>query len=50
MDIGPEEPYRMVPIEPLVALMHAYFRHRNIQNTTRYTALAPERFKGFWKD
>jgi hypothetical protein len=24
--------------------------HRNIQNTTRYTALAPDRFKGFWKD
>jgi site-specific recombinase XerD len=28
----------------------AYLGHRNIQNTTRYTALAPDRFKGFWKD
>jgi hypothetical protein len=24
--------------------------HRNIQNTTRYTALALGRFKGFWRD
>ena len=23
--------------------------HRNIQNTTRYTALAPQRFKEFFK-
>jgi hypothetical protein len=28
----------------------AYLGHRNIQNTTRYTALAPDRFKGFRKD
>jgi type 1 fimbriae regulatory protein FimE len=28
----------------------AYLEHRNIQNTTRYTALAPDRFKGFWQD
>jgi hypothetical protein len=25
-------------------------RHLNIQNTTRCTALAPDRFKGFWRD
>ena len=24
--------------------------HRNLQSTARYTALAPDRFKGFWKD
>jgi type 1 fimbriae regulatory protein FimB/type 1 fimbriae regulatory protein FimE len=30
--------------------LQAYLCHRNIQNTTRYTALAPDRFKGFWKD
>ena len=24
--------------------------HRNIQNTTRYTALAPQRFKEFFRD
>lgn len=27
-----------------------YMGHRNIQHTVRYTELAPERFKGFWKD
>ena len=30
--------------------LQAYLGHRNIQNTTRYTALAPDRFKGFFKD
>ncbi len=30
--------------------LQAYLGHRNIQNTTRYTALAPARFKGFWRD
>jgi len=30
--------------------LQAYLGHRNIQNTTRYTALAPDRFKGFWRD
>jgi type 1 fimbriae regulatory protein FimB/type 1 fimbriae regulatory protein FimE len=27
-----------------------YLGHRNIQHTTRYTDLAPTRFKDFWKD
>jgi site-specific recombinase XerD len=30
--------------------LQAYLGHKNIQNTARYTALAPDRFKGFWKD
>jgi site-specific recombinase XerD len=30
--------------------LQAYLGHRNIQNTTRYTALAPDRFKRFWQD
>src|ERR1700722_19163817 len=30
--------------------LQVYLGHRNIQNTTRYTALAPDRFKGFWRD
>jgi integrase len=30
--------------------LQAYLGHANIQNTTRYTALAPDRFKGFWQD
>jgi site-specific recombinase XerD len=27
--------------------IQTYLGHRNIQNTTRYTALAPRRFKSF---
>src|SRR6516225_2648390 len=27
-----------------------YLGHRNLQSTARYTALAPDRFAGFWKD
>jgi site-specific recombinase XerD len=30
--------------------LQAYLGHRNIQNTTRYTALAPDRFRSFWRD
>ena len=30
--------------------LQAYLGHRNIQNTTRYTALAPDRFKRFWRN
>jgi site-specific recombinase XerD len=30
--------------------LQAYLGHRKIQNTTRYTALAPDRFKSFWRD
>jgi integrase len=30
--------------------LQAYLGHRNIQNTTRHTALAPNRFKSFWRD
>ena len=30
--------------------LQAYLGHRNIQNTTRYTALAPDRFAKFWQD
>jgi type 1 fimbriae regulatory protein FimB/type 1 fimbriae regulatory protein FimE len=31
------------------AIQH-YLGHRNIQHTTRYTELATDRFKDFWKD
>ena len=30
--------------------LQAYLGHRNIQHTVRYTELAPDRFKHFWKD
>ncbi len=31
------------------SLQH-YLGHRNINHTVRYTDLAPDRFKGFWRD
>lgn len=30
--------------------IQAYMGHANIANTARYTALAPGRFKDFWRD
>ena len=30
--------------------LQAYLGHRNIQHTVRYTELAPDRFKNFWRD
>jgi len=30
--------------------LQAWLGHRNIQHTVRYTELAPDRFKGFWRD
>jgi site-specific recombinase XerD len=30
--------------------LQAYLGHRNIQHTVRYTEMAPDRFKNFWKD
>ena len=30
------------------ALQH-YLGHKNIQHTVRYTEMAPDRFKGFWR-
>jgi len=32
-----------------LAIQH-YLWHWNIQHTVRYTELAPERFKNFWRD
>jgi len=31
------------------ALQH-YLGHKNIQHTVRYTELAPDRFKDFWRN
>ena len=30
--------------------LQAWLGHRNIQHTVRYTELAPDRFKDFWRD
>jgi site-specific recombinase XerD len=30
--------------------LQAYLGHKNIQHTVRYTELAPDRFRHFWKD
>ena len=32
----------------MLALQH-YLGHRNIQHTVRYTDMAPDRFKDFWR-
>jgi site-specific recombinase XerD len=29
--------------------LQAWLGHRNIQHTVRYTELAPDRFKNFWR-
>jgi site-specific recombinase XerD len=29
--------------------LQAYLGHKNIQHTIRYTELAPDRFKDFWR-
>jgi len=33
----------------LLRTIQAYLGHRNIQHTVRYTELAPDRFKDFWR-
>jgi len=30
--------------------LQAWLGHRNIQHTVRYTELAPNRFRDFWRD
>jgi site-specific recombinase XerD len=30
--------------------LQAWLGHKNIQQTVRYTELAPDRFKNFWRD
>ena len=30
--------------------IQAWMGHKNIRHTARYTELAPDRFKGFWRD
>src|SRR5215467_3704776 len=34
---------------PSVRALQAWLGHRNIQHTVRYTELAPDRFKNFWR-
>ena len=29
--------------------LHHYLGHKNIQHTVRYTEMAPDRFKDFWR-
>jgi len=30
--------------------LQGYLGHKNIQHTTKYTELAPSRFRNFWRD
>jgi hypothetical protein len=34
----------------LTRALQAWLGHKNIQHTVRYTELAPDRFKNFWRD
>ena len=34
----------------LIEMPKDYLGHKNIQHTVRYTELAPDRFKNFWRD
>ena len=36
--------------EPLSRALQHYMGHKNIMHTVRYTEMAPDRFKNFWKD
>jgi hypothetical protein len=40
---------RSAKLNRMRALQH-YLGHKNIQHTVRYTEMAPDRFKDFWKD
>jgi type 1 fimbriae regulatory protein FimB/type 1 fimbriae regulatory protein FimE len=42
--------YKLATVGHDARAIQAYLGHRNIQNTTRYTALAPHRFKEFFRD
>jgi hypothetical protein len=43
-------PYKLANDGHYTRAIQAYLGHHNIQNTTRYTALAPQRFKEFFRD
>jgi site-specific recombinase XerD len=34
---------------PTSLALQAWLGHKNIQHTVRYTELAPDRFKDFWR-
>jgi type 1 fimbriae regulatory protein FimB/type 1 fimbriae regulatory protein FimE len=38
------------PTTATTRAIQAYFGHRSIMSTVRYTAMTPNRFKNFWKD
>jgi hypothetical protein len=38
------------PIGVALIIAMCVAAHRNIQHTVRYTALAPDRFRNFWRD
>ena len=35
--------------DPDTRSLQAYLGHKNVQHTVRYTELAPDRFKNFWR-
>jgi hypothetical protein len=40
---------RKLPIQALDPFGQPRLGHKNIQHTVRYTELAPDRFKNFWR-
>jgi len=42
--------YEVTPFGSVTRAIQHYLGHRNIQHTTRYTELAADRFKDFWRD
>jgi type 1 fimbriae regulatory protein FimE len=42
--------YKLANDEQDTRAIQHYLGHRSIASTVRYTALTPDRFKGFWKD
>ena len=48
--IGPIGFHRLIQRLGEAAKMPYYLGHKNIQHTVRYTDMAPDRFKDFWRD
>jgi hypothetical protein len=47
--VEPIDPIRLPHATAAGHRLRMYLGHRNIVHTTRYTELAPDRFKHFWR-
>jgi integrase len=46
---GPMTPKAFHALFGRIGALQAWLGHKNIQHTVRYTELAPDRFKNFWR-